>query len=116
VVQESSLADFLRDDTNARANSQTVAESGEEGDLFGTSLAVGDFGNGAQADLSIGAPGDSITSFLRWQWDTELGAPIPQSGQDLGVVRVIRSVPHLVWIHRQVVELLLSGGEVIDIR
>lgn len=41
-------------------DSPGIGGTREEGDLFGASLAAGDFGKGAQADLSIGVPGDSL--------------------------------------------------------
>ena len=37
-----------------------VAETVESTDLFGFSLAIGNFGNGLPADLAIGVPGESI--------------------------------------------------------
>jgi FG-GAP repeat protein len=43
-------------------NSAGVADSAEPGDNFGSALAVGDFGNGPQDDLAIGASGEDVGS------------------------------------------------------
>jgi hypothetical protein len=41
-------------------DSGTVADTAEPSDDFGASLAAGDFGNGTQADLAVGVPGEDL--------------------------------------------------------
>jgi len=41
-------------------NSSGIAESAEDGDSFGSSLAAADFGKSSRDDLAIGVPGESV--------------------------------------------------------
>jgi len=38
-----------------------IGDALEAGDMFGAALAVGDFGNGSQADIAAGVPGEDVT-------------------------------------------------------
>jgi hypothetical protein len=59
-LQQSNPADQLW-----TQDSESVQGAAEDGDLFGSALGAGDFDNDGRADLTIGAPGETLSSLSR---------------------------------------------------